>query len=288
MRRTILLGTMAIFMLAASSVSASDIPCEACDAKAMEAVALNAGVGNHRIYSMSTGTIAGFNVACPDGKFEDRSARTQGALPADADGQSIFPACRKSLVAQPLALNAASRLAIKAVHELTLAIEKTGGPVVDFSKQKTPGTFVGSVLDVMNDYPSRQSMFDWVAGKSALIERYNSAVDATALADLRILSAQLPMTLSFKDGSSVRAFYTASTRVLSLLEESSRASTGVAIVEANTSNFSGTYKIAGMDLPRYSAYLTSLGIAVTGTGEASMKCTWKASKLSCNRSDTSS
>ncbi len=117
---------ISLTVLTAPFASAADIACEGCSSSAMQTAAREAGVGNHRVYSVSTAVIDGFNVSCANGEFENRPPPQRDGKSSKAGyGQPIFPACKKPLTVHSLVLNPETYDAIVAVHEYYLETGKS-------------------------------------------------------------------------------------------------------------------------------------------------------------------
>lgn len=272
-----LLLTFLVLIIWSTQVKADDLPCEGCSYSVMESAAKGAGIGHHRVYSVSTADIEGFSVVCPTGSPQNRGTEvTRGATTSSN--------CNRPLRANWVGVTQAAYDAMTAINIFYVSngdsLSKTNEVV--FVGQPGTSQFGGSVYNVLNDYPARQAMFDWIRSNQTAFDNYATAAGAATLAALNIMPNQIDIDITFEDGSTVKVVYFSATYTMQIVATSARGANGVAVIEGNGPGFAGNYSVTGVNLAAYLSYLSSLGVNVTGGGSGiTLTCTWVPPVLTC-------
>lgn len=276
--------------LLSNSALATDALCEGCSYSTMEQAALNLGIGNHRIASISTGEINGFSVSCPSSGSTNGSGNTNGVVaPTERQLKSSLPergtvnsTCNRPLRVGWRDITPAAQAAIQAAYEFSLA---NNGDMarIDVDLSSSSGAYADSVLGILNDYQSRQAMFDYIISQQGVIEKYANMALVNLQAHLSILPNTIVVKVIFKDNSTINLNWDAALQILTIIPSTARDANGLGLVESNTANYAGVYRVSGINLQSYINYLSSLGVPVntnSGMGGSSMTCIWNALNLS--------
>lgn len=285
----------ALFVFGANTAGAVDYNCEGCSVSQMHAKALSLGRGEHRLFSFSNNTAKTFTVSCSNTQPTGTSAPDSVSGSSDRSAAArLDPAAsgcplNGTLQVQMSPLQADEQHAFDLAKQfLDVLPPNDQGAELTYDASTHPGNspYGDSVYNVLNDYPARMNLIRDMKNDIPFLTQYTTALAAALVAHFNVLSNRIIISVTFRDGSSLRFIYDGNLQTVTPIPGTARNNVGNVIVEANDSGYQGTYNVVGTDVEAYLRYLQSLGIRVVRgpTGLGRVRCVWEPSthSLTCS------
>ncbi len=303
--RTLTIASAAM-LLACTNALAIDYNCEGCTLGQMKSTAVSLGKGDHRIYSFSNGLAKRFSVTCQgdsplgipqpltqsDGSDNTKnytgSTSHSNSQPLNAAASTTAAGCpfNRPLVASIAPLAADEQYAFDLAKQWRLDYPSNDqGADLSYNTGTHPGNspYGESVYNVLHDYPGRSMLFRDIQLDTPAITQFLSVIAAATVSHFNVLSNRIIISVTFRDGSSIRIVYDGNLQTFTLIPNTARNELNRPIIEQNALEYEGSYDMVGVDQNRYLQYLQSMGVQVIGGSgsSAGMKyvCSWDRSAL---------